>query len=661
MSLSLSIPSDLAERADSACAEAVGYLAEHQTPDGSWSNDYTGPMFLLPMYITMCRVVGVDIPEERSRAMAAELIAAMGDDGGVGLHRGGPSCMMTTVLAYVSLRLLGNPAEREECQRLRRWILHHGSALSAAPWAKWCLCLLHLYPYRGLNPVPPELWLLPRWFPLHPGRLWCHCRMVYLPASYLYASRSRIDEDDLIRSLRREIYAEDWDRIDFAAHRNNLCPADTFHAPRWPVRMANRILLLAESILEKRGRRASLDEVARQIEFEDTVTGQVGIGPVNRVLNTICHHFRDPDGPLFRQGLEACEQYLWEEPGRCGMQGYQNSRLWDTAFAAQAISAAGGAERAPAVLAAAHRFVLANRLNRELPHLEEYHRSPSLGGWPFSLRAHGWPITDCTAEGVKCTLLLGEDRPAEAEVSETIRLFLHWQNPDGGWPTYERARAGSWMEAFNPSGAFERIMIDYSYPECTSSVLQALVLLKRHFPDLERDKIDRAIRRGERYLRRQQRPDGSWEGSWGVCFTYGTWFGVAGLVAAGAGPEDPALIGATEFLRAHQHRDGGWGEEIESCWRRHWIDRPSGHVVQTAWALLALLDAGTAGSAEACRRAAQFLVERQQKDGNWPNEGMVGIFNRTCAINYDGYRTVFPLWALARWQRSADTLIASST
>lgn len=30
-----------------------------------------------------------------------------------------------------------------------------------------------------------------------------------------------------------------------------------------------------------------------------------------------------------------------------------------------------------------------------------------------------------------------------------------------------------------------------------------------------------------------QRRDGSWYGSWACCFTYGTWFGVEGLVAAG--------------------------------------------------------------------------------------------------------------------------------
>lgn len=52
------------------------------------------------------------------------------------------------------------------------------------------------------------MWLLPNWFPFHPGRLWCHCRMVYLPMGYLYGSRftyAKAETDPLIGELRREV------------------------------------------------------------------------------------------------------------------------------------------------------------------------------------------------------------------------------------------------------------------------------------------------------------------------------------------------------------------------------------------------------------------------------------------------------------------------
>lgn len=48
-----------------------------------------------------------------------------------------------------------------------------------------------VYGWEGLNPIPPEAWLLPyKYNPVHPGRFWCHCRMVYLPMSYLYGKRA---------------------------------------------------------------------------------------------------------------------------------------------------------------------------------------------------------------------------------------------------------------------------------------------------------------------------------------------------------------------------------------------------------------------------------------------------------------------------------------
>ena len=37
---------------------------------------------------------------------------------------------------------------------------------------------------------------------------------------------------------------------------------------------------------------------------------------------------------------------------------------------------------------------------------ELFYRHESKGGWPFSTAAHGWPISDCTAEGLKGVLAL---------------------------------------------------------------------------------------------------------------------------------------------------------------------------------------------------------------------------------------------------------------
>ena len=51
------------------------------------------------------------------------------------------------------------------------------------------------------------------------------------------------------------------------------------------------------------------------------------------------------------------------------------------------------------------------------------------------------------------------------------------QNSNGGYSSYETKRAGSVLEKINPAEVFGDIMVDYTYVECTSAVVQAL----KHF------------------------------------------------------------------------------------------------------------------------------------------------------------------------------------
>ena len=85
--------------------------------------------------------------------------------------------------------------------RLFELLQAHGTALAAPSWAKFWLCVLGVMDWSGLNSLCPEMWLLPKWLPFHPSKLWCHCRMVYLPMSYLFAKRARCTETDTFASF----------------------------------------------------------------------------------------------------------------------------------------------------------------------------------------------------------------------------------------------------------------------------------------------------------------------------------------------------------------------------------------------------------------------------------------------------------------------------
>ena len=57
---------------------------------------------------------------------------------------------------------------------------------------------------------------------MHVGRMWCHCRMVYLPMSYLYGRRYVGPINSIIFSLRRELYTQPYHQINWDQARN-LC------------------------------------------------------------------------------------------------------------------------------------------------------------------------------------------------------------------------------------------------------------------------------------------------------------------------------------------------------------------------------------------------------------------------------------------------------
>jgi squalene cyclase len=166
--------------------------------------------------------------------------------------------------------------------------------------------------------------------------------------------------------------------------------------------------------------------------------------------------------------------------------------------------------------------------------------------------------------GARGALSAGDPEPL---LEDSVRLILSWQNDDGGWATYERQRAGAWMEQLNPSESLRRhhgrLLVRGVYERVYSGAgrREDEPGLRLSLPELE---VDKAIVRGVRFLRAAQLPDGSFEGSWAVCFSYGTWFGVSGLLAAGVSRSDPAIERACDYLlrRQRARRQLGRGRRL---------------------------------------------------------------------------------------------------
>ena len=662
------------ETAGDAARKALQFYQMIQCDDGHWAGDYGGPNFLMPGLVCVLYLTKAPFPDAKKSAMVAYLRNHQQVDGGWGTHIECASTMFGTVLSYVALRLLGQPADESYMVAARDFMMSHGGALYAPSWAKFWLAVIGCYEWEGINSLPAEMWLLPNWFPLHPGKMWCHCRMVYLPMCYVYCKRYVPDvaNDPLLQALRRELFKEDYGTIDWGAFRQTCASIDEY-SPLAPVmKVAQDFLAVYEAYILpqipflQRLRQTALEFVIDYIHAEDKQTNFVDIGPVNKALNMLSVWI---DGgqkntcEAFQRHIPRVDDYLWVAEDGMKMQGYNGSQCWDTSFAVQAIVEGQLSEEFPDCAKKIYSYLNRTQIANDEENKEYYYRHVSKGGWPFSTAAHGWPISDCTAEGLKGVLALHQTslidpqaRISDARLCDAVNVILTLHNEDGGWATYENNRGYGWYEMFNPSEVFGDIMIDYSYVECTSACITALVSFSKVLPDHRSAEVLNAIQAGRHFLKSIQRANGSWYGSWGVCFTYGTWFGIEGLVAAGENPASSEHIQrAIKFLKSTQNPNGGWGESYMACVNKSYpadgcgpYGEDSSGVVQTAWALLGLL-AAECDDRSVIDRGINFLMRRQLNTGDWEQEAITGVFNRSCGITYTAYRNVFPLWALVRY------------
>lgn len=161
------------------------------------------------------------------------------------------------------------------------------------------------------------------------------------------------------------------------------------------------------------------------------------------------------------------------------------------------------------------------------------------------------------------------------------------------------------------------------------------------------------MKRAIRFLLSLQESDGSWWGRWGVNYIYGTHLALAGLRSIAPfvdfDIECDQVKQAAAWLRSVQNEDGGWGETCESYKKPELRGKGPSTPSQTAWALIGLMAAGDYDSASFLS-GIDFLIERQNPDGSWPEAEFTGTgFPGHFYINYHQYRNQFPLTALGRY------------
>jgi lanosterol synthase len=636
-----------------ALARGLAALLAQQDDDGSWEGECSWCAMLPAEYVLAWHIMGLPIDDARRRRILLQFERSQLADGTWALSEISPPSLFVTTLVYVASRLLGVTPDDPLIERARAFIEREGGARAIPTWGKFWLALVSLYRWEGVNPIIPELWTLPLATPVHPARYYCHTRLIYMSMATLYAERFQAPPTPVIHALRAELFPEGFDTVNFEEARKNLRPGDLFAQPSLPLK-ASYAALRAIDRVRTRGARAGLLETFRKaIRWELQVSSHTSISPVSGLLNVIALWMQNPQDPDVTKALARFECWVWEDDRDGFRITGARSAIWDTGFALQTLAAAAPlVDVAPAMQRAAD-FLRTQQIRKSFPDYAANHRADPRGGYPFSFVWHGWPVSDCTAEAILARLeLTGAEAPSDDDVALAAQFVLRSQGPDGGFGSYEAPRVPFSLEWLNPAEMFGDSMTETAYVECTASCIAALAKIAELRPQLLAREgladIRTAVARGADSIRRRQRLDGSWPGAWGVRLIYGTWFGVRGLLAAGASPTDPAIRKACAWLKARQRADGAWGERA-ALENGDYVPHDEGQIVQTAWALMTLCEAQDPdfGTIE---RAARFIARNQLGNGEWPRQDPAGIFFRTALLEYALYRSYFPVWALAAYE-----------
>ncbi|KAM5349570.1 hypothetical protein ACJ41O_006075 [Fusarium nematophilum] len=575
----LDLPLDLpalpqATTPSDAAHNGLNFFEKLQLPSGHWGCESGGPMVFSAGIIVAWFVTNTPIPEPFQIEFKKYLVRLADPvEGGWGLHTTGQSTVCATVINYCVLRILGMGPSDPILVRARSFLHENGGATHSAIWGKFWLAVLGVVDWDIVNPMPPEAWLLPDWAPFAPWRFYAEMRLVSQPMSYLYSKRWSYG-GELVQALRREVLVESFPDIQWEQHRNSVSKAD-YKTPRsWIADSVNWVFVniwrpyLRTNALKQRAEAW----VSRLIDMQDANTDYADIAGTDASMNTIVCYYRDgPDSISFKRHVERLQEFVWLTSDGMLVNSTNGSQSWDTAFAVQAVCHAGfhTDERWRSMLLKAYHFLERQQVRENCVDQDKCYRQARKGGWAFSNKDQGFVVSDCIAEALKAIIMLEKTGKFpkifdDQRIFDAVDTMMLYQNKSGGVSAFEARRGGEYLEKLNVTEIFGRNMVEYDYPECTSSCVTALALFRQHWPQYRSKEVDTFIRRGISWIKGDQRLDGSWYGSWGICFTYGTMFALESLACVGEHyATSQSARRACDFLISKQREDGGWSESFK--------------------------------------------------------------------------------------------------
>ena len=622
-----------------ALERGQAHLSVLQKPDGHWCGELEGDTILESEYVLLLAFLG-RLGDPKIGKCARYLLSKQGGDGGWNNFPDGPADVGTTVKAYLALKIAGQDPDSEPMRRARECVLERGGAEQCNSFTRFYLAALGQIPYRHCPSVPPELLLLPQWFPVNIYKMSAWTRTIVVPLSIFHAYQpvTKLPAEMGIAELfltppANVPYAES------ARFSGRLVSWSNFF------RLVDRGLKVyaryVPSWLRQRAIKAAEQWMLERFEDSDGL-GAIFPPMVYTILALKCLGYAE-DSPEMRWAEKQLDDLIIEEGDTIRLQPCV-SPVWDTALSAIALSDSGLPPEHPALCEAADWL-----LEREIRLPGDWSlTSPDVepSGWAFEYHNRFYPDLDDTAMvllALKRTDRFGDER-CKAVLDRALSFLIHMQSRDGGWAAFDKDIDNRVLEDI--PFADHNAMLDPSCPDITGRMLEL-------FGQLGISRCEPYVENALRLLFEQQEPEGCWSGRWGVNYIYGTWQALLGLAAIGYDMRHPRVARAVAWLKSVQQANGAWGESCASYADRSAMGQGQPTASQTAWAVMGLIAAGEANSPEA-RLGIEYLLDSQNPDGSWDEPFFTGTgFPRVFYLRYHYYRLYFPLMALGRSLKAA--------
>ena len=648
------IDADMAD-VDTSISRARDFLLSLQHPEGYWCGELEADSMLEADYIFLHKLLESGDPGRLERAHA-EMWRYQKEDGSWGLYPGAPGNISLSVKCYFAAKLMGVPASDPRMQLCREWILANGGVVACNTFTKMYLCAMGQYDYDAVPAIPPEIVLFPNWFYFNIYEISSWSRSILVPLAIIYAKKpfKKIPAEQGIDELfvggrENSVLRLRMDRKRLFTWRNFFLATD-------------RITHWFEAVHIRPLRRLALRRAEKwMLERFELTDGLGAIYPamLNAILALRCLGYSEDDPQVIR-ARDEFEKLGIEQPPTPEVP-YPTFRMmpcvspvWDTAQALFALGEAGVPRTDPRMVKAADWI-----LSKEVRHRGDWAvkvNKTDPGGWYFEFNNEFYPDTDDTAQVLLA--LSKVDNPRERYQHQVAQRAIDWvlamQCKNGGWGSFDKDNTKMIFQ-YIPF-ADHNAMLDPPTVDITGRILEMLATY-----GYTRD--DKRVQKAIEFIFKEQEPDGSWFGRWGVNYIYGTFLVLRGLDAVGVDHLEPQVQQAAEWIRMVQNPDGGWGESCGS------YDDPNTRGIgpstpsQTSWAMLALLSAGDDRS-DSIAKGVRWLLTRQQEDGGWDESTGEGVehqalytgtgFPRVFYLAYTMYRQYFPLLALTGYKRAME-------